>query len=361
LYRVTDPVKMNNLNFEGKDIYVGIDVHKRSWDIKIMTAHTSQKRIHKSSPSPEFLASYLRNTYPGASYKCVYEAGFCGFWIQEKLMNLGIDTMIVNPADVPTTDKEKRFKDDRIDSNKLANSLRSGQLNGIYVPRKQTQIDRSLVRQRYQYASDERRMKNRITSHLDFYGIKIDEVNNSKHWSNNYLNQLEELAVTKQDLVLQGYMNKLRSERQYALQLTKNLRKLSKTKRYKEDVELLRSIPGVGLLTSMVYVTEIGDITRFKKDDHYIAYIGLVPGKHASADKERIGSLSKRGNKRIRTALILSAWISIRNSAEMVGYYETYRSQGKASNQAIIKIARKLALRMKAVIRDRKKYKIKIE
>lgn len=276
-------------------------------------------------------------------------------------MNLGVDTIIVNPADVPTTDKEKRFKDDRIDSIKLATSLRSGQLKGIYVPPKQTQLDRSLVRQRYQYASDERKMKNRIKSHLDFYGIEIGETKEYVHWSNNYIKELEKSALSRKDLVLQGYLEKLRREREYALQLTRQLRDLSKTERYSEQIEFLRSIPGVGLLTSMVYVTEIGDITRFKKDDHYIAYIGLVPGQHSSGDKQRTGKLSKRGNKRIRTALILSAWMSIRNSAEMVGYYETYRSQGKTSNQAIIKIARKLALRMKAVIRDRKKYEFKPE
>ncbi|MBT8229402.1 MAG: IS110 family transposase [Bacteroidia bacterium] len=347
--------------FKDKDIYVGIDVHKKSWDIKIMTAHTSQKQLHRSTPTPEFLANYLFKTYPGANYKCVYEAGFSGYWIQEELTKLGIETIIVNPADVPTTDKEKRFKDDRIDSNKLANSLRSGQLKGIYVPGKQTQLDRSLVRQRYQYASDERRIKNRIRSHLDFYGIVLDEYYDKTYWSNNYIKQLEDFATSNEDVVLEGYLNKLRSERQYALELTRKLRHLSKTERYKEQVELLRSIPGVGLLTSMVYVTEIGDISRFKKDDHYIAYIGLVPGRHASAEKDPKGRLSKRGNKRIRTALILSAWMSIMNNPEMAGYYENYKSKGKASNVAIIKIARKLALRMKAVLRDKNKYQSRIE
>jgi transposase len=326
-----------------------------------MTANTSQKQIHRSVPTPEYLANYLFKTYPGANYKCVYEAGFSGFWIQEELSKLGIKTIIVNPADVPTTDKEKRFKDDRIDSNKLANCLRSGQLKGIYVPGKQTQLDRSLVRQRYQYASDERKIKNRIRSHLDFYGIVLEEYYEKTYWSNNYIRLLEELASSKEDIVLEGYLIKLRRERQYALDLTRKLRELSKTERYREQVELLRSIPGVGLLTSMVYVTEIGDINRFKKDDQYIAYIGLVPGKHASADKDPKGRLSKRGNKRIRTAIILSAWMSIRNNSEMAAYYETYKSKGKASNVAIIKIARKLALRMKAVIRDRRKYESKIE
>lgn len=351
---------MEKISFKDKDIFVGMDIHKKSWDIKILTAHTTQKQIHKASPSPEFVANYLNEHYPQANFKCVYEAGFSGFWIQEELAKLGVNTIIVHPGDVPTTDKEKRFKDDRIDSSKLALSLRSGQLTGIHIPCKQMQHDRSLVRQRYQYASDERRMKNRISSHLDFYGIKIEEVDKSRHWSNNYIIMLESFASQHGDLVLHNYLDKLRSERSFSYNMTRELRKLSKTDRFQESFELLRSIPGVGLLTAMTFLTEIGDISRFKKDDNYIAYIGFIPGSHSSGEREYRGSMSKRGNKRIRTALILSAWMSIRNSTEMAWHYEHYRSKGKVANKAIVKVAKKLALCMKAVLRDKKKYEVRI-
>lgn len=350
---------MNTINFKDKDIFVGLDVHKKSWDIKILTAHSSQKQIHKSMPSPEFVAQYLKEHYPQANFHCVYEAGFCGFWIQERLSQLGLKTIVVHPGDVPTTDKEKRFKDDRIDSTKLALSLRSGQLMGIYIPPKQMQLDRSLVRQRYQYASDVRRMKNRITSHLDFYGIKVEEVEKNRYWSNHYVTKLDMFATRHRDLVLQNHLAKLRQEREMSLRMTRELRKLSKTTRYAESFNLLRSIPGVGLLTAMVFLTEIGDISRFKKDDHFIAYIGLLPGSHSSGEKEYRGRMSKRGNKRVRTALILSAWMAVANSSEMACAYEHYRSKGKTANIAIVKIARKLALRMKAVLRDKKKYEIR--
>ena len=54
---------MKSINFKGKDIYVGIDVHKKSWDIKMMTAHSSQSQIHKASPSPEFLSMSIFYNY----------------------------------------------------------------------------------------------------------------------------------------------------------------------------------------------------------------------------------------------------------------------------------------------------------
>jgi len=58
---------MENVSYKDIDIFTGIDVHKRSWDIKIMTAHTSQKQIHRAEPSAEFVAQYLKRHYPGAN------------------------------------------------------------------------------------------------------------------------------------------------------------------------------------------------------------------------------------------------------------------------------------------------------
>ena len=77
---------------------------------------------------------FLTRSYPGAEYHSVYEAGFCGFWIHERLTALGIDNIVVNPADVPTKSSEKLRKTDTVDSGKLARSLRANELKGIYTP-----------------------------------------------------------------------------------------------------------------------------------------------------------------------------------------------------------------------------------
>jgi len=164
---------MGNLNFKGKNIYVGIDVHKRSWSIKILSDNANLRQEYFRDPSPEMLVRYLNIKYPQAKYKCAYEAGFCGFWIQEGLSSLGVETIVIHPADIPTTDKEKRFKDDKLDAIKIAKCLRAGQLTGIHVPSAQQRADRSFVRLRYKLASDIRKTMNRITGHLDFEGQVI--------------------------------------------------------------------------------------------------------------------------------------------------------------------------------------------
>ena len=126
-------VQSNTLDFRGQNIYVGIDVHLKSWSVAILSEHSVLRRF-RQDPEPEVLHKYLVSNYPGANYFSVYEAGFCGFWIHEKLTNLGITNIVVNPADVPTMSKEKLRKTDAVDCNKLARELRSGSLEGIYVP-----------------------------------------------------------------------------------------------------------------------------------------------------------------------------------------------------------------------------------
>ena len=83
--------------------------------------------------SVEVLKNYLWKMYPEANFHSVYEAGFCGYWIHQKLVTYGINNIVVNPADIPTTDKEKKRKTDRVDSRKLGRSLRSGELHSIYI------------------------------------------------------------------------------------------------------------------------------------------------------------------------------------------------------------------------------------
>ena len=76
------------ISFKGQRIFIGIDVHLKSWSVTIASEHAVLKRFTQS-PSPEALHSFLTREYPDAEYKSVYEAGFCGFWIHERLMELG--------------------------------------------------------------------------------------------------------------------------------------------------------------------------------------------------------------------------------------------------------------------------------
>ena len=78
----------NKINFNGQSIYVGIDVHLKSWKVTIMTEKLNHKTFSQN-PNPELLCQYLTRNFPGGQYYSAYEAGFCGYWIHNKLTSLG--------------------------------------------------------------------------------------------------------------------------------------------------------------------------------------------------------------------------------------------------------------------------------
>ena len=111
------------LDFTGQQIYVGLDIHKKSWSVSIYSEHSEHKTFTQP-PAVDKLVYYLRRHFPGATYHSVYEAGYSGFWIHDRLQEHGVQCLVVNPADVPTKDKERTKKTDRVDCRKLARSLR---------------------------------------------------------------------------------------------------------------------------------------------------------------------------------------------------------------------------------------------
>ena len=109
-------------NFEGQTIYVGMDVHKASWNLGIHLNDMFIKNVHQK-PNPFIMAQYLKQNYPGAHYKAAYEAGKFGFWIQRQLTALGIECLVVNPADIPKSQKDTLQKTDQRDARNLGTTV----------------------------------------------------------------------------------------------------------------------------------------------------------------------------------------------------------------------------------------------
>ena len=90
----------------------------------------------------------------------------------------------------------------------------------------------------------------------------------------------------------------------------KGIKALSQRERYKEDVELLMGIPGIGLITAMTLLTELGDISRFRNLDGLCSYIGLVPITKSSGECDSVGHITKRQNKVLRSMIVESFWLA---------------------------------------------------
>ena len=114
--------QVNKLSFSGEEIFCGIDVHAKSWTVSIRDRFT-EYHVFSQPPIPAVLVNHIKNNFPNATYNIVYEAGFCGFSYQRYFQKEGINCIVVNAADVPTFDKEKRTKTDVVDCRKLSKCL----------------------------------------------------------------------------------------------------------------------------------------------------------------------------------------------------------------------------------------------
>lgn len=353
--------QVNQLDFSGQNIYIGLDIHLKQMTVTILGERLHHKTFSQE-PDAGALSSYLKRNFPGAHYRAAYEAGFSGFWLQEALQAQGIDCIIVNPADVPTKDKERKRKNDRVDSRKIASSLRNAELDPIHIPSKQCQLDRCLLRNRNNLIKDNTRCRNRIKSLLNYFGIRYPErfARSGTHWSRGFMDWLKTVDLGGSgNAALNIYLQEAEFRRDLLTKTLKEIRALSNQERYSKRVNLSMTVPGVGRLTAMTFLTELERIDRFRNRDALCNYVGLVPDISASDETVHIGDMTKRGNRTLRKFLVESAWIAARKDPALTIKYNDLCSRMNG-NKAIIRIARMLITRIQYVLSKEEPYQFGI-
>ena len=218
---------------------------------------------------------------------------------------------------------------------------------------------RTLVRYRKTLVKEINRYKYRTKSLLYFNGFRLPvelEIG-SKHWSKNYSNWLKDLKMQTghSKMVLDSIIETVEHLRSKLLEINKQLRNLEKKGQYSDRILLLRTVPGIGLIMSMTLITELENIERFGTLDKLCSYVGLVPRTNSSGENEKVGSITSRSNRQLRSMLIESSWIAIRQDPALMMRYGELR-QRMESNKAIIKIAKKLLSRIKHVLKNNEPY-----
>jgi transposase len=343
------------IDFTGKDLFIGLDVHKKSWSVTV-TVDGMEHKTYTQPPDPEALFNYLQRNFPGGSFHSAYEAGFCGYDIHRRLNSLGIENIVINAADIPTTQKDKLQKRDPVDSRKLARSLEKGSLHGIHVFDRNEEELRTLNRTRFYLMRDFRRSKNRIKSFLQYYGIPIPLEYDNNQWTLKFVSWLKQIKMQTQsgNDAFSSLILSFEYHRKQLLDLSRQIRQ--RIREYdKELYLLLRTISGIGPLTASALITELGDINRFKNIDQLSSYVGLVPRIRESGETTHTGGITFRCNTFLRTLLIESSWQAIRMDPALMQYYHNHVVNSKG-HKVVIKVARKLLNRIRYVMKNRQPY-----
>jgi transposase len=330
-------------------LYIGMDIHKKSWSLHFRTDISDHKSM-TIPPRADVLEGYVNQHFPAHQVHLVYESGSSGFSVARHFLHLGWHVKVVNPADIPTMNKQIYQKTDAIDCRNLSKQLQADQLRGIFIPDEEQDNLKSLVRQRAVISKQLRSTKNGIKSLLLYHGITIPPEYDNPNWSKSFIEWIKN--ITWNTITLKGCMeSKLRSlefHHQEYLTLGNELRAYCR-KHHKTDYYLLKSIPGVGGYLASVILAEIGDLRRFNKSSDFASYVGIVPMIRNSVGSEKVVGVTPRCRALLRSYIIESAWVAFRLDPHMQTYYRKHT--GRNPKSIVVKIAHKLLNRMLAVIK----------
>jgi transposase len=345
-------MKKYNNDFAGELIFMGLDLHRNNWHL---TVRTQNQEIDKMNLPPQW--DNLRkiiDRFGAGRVAVVYEAGYFGFALHDQIRAHGARCVVTPPSLIPQ-ESGNRVKTDKIDSRKLARLLAKEELKSVHVPSVGERNHRQVLRHRNQLVKDRTRVQLRIKSFLAFHGVACPEGN--RKWSGRFLKRLAALELGSPYLqeCFSGQLEEYAFLNAQIFRATKNLRQISQLQEYRESFVLLRTIPGVGLLTAMEILLELGDMSRFPNAERLAAYVGLTPSQHSTGDKVRMGRITGMGKHKLRGTLTEAAWVLIRKDGSMAQRYERIklRSGGK---RAIVAVAHNLLLRIRRVLINRVPY-----
>jgi transposase len=335
-----------------EDLFVGIDLHKHRWHVTIRTVDL--ELFSASIPGTWEALQRVLSRYHDHRLQAAYEAGYFGFRLHDRLVDQGISCLVTPPSLIPQ-EYGNRVKTDRRDSSKLAHLLAKGMLKRVWVPSEEERYHRQVVRRRRQLVRDRVRTQSRIKAELRFHGVHLEEPRGG--WTKIYFASLR--GINFDNRWMQESFNRLLEQYEFlCVQIDKQtqlLRELSEIERYRKRVEILQSIPGIGLISAMELLLELQDISRFRRAEQLAAYVGLTPSQYSSADKVRMGRITGVGKNTLRAILVEASWTLIAKDQATRAKYERIkiRSGGK---RAIVAVARTLLLRMRRMLLDSQEY-----
>lgn len=289
--------------------YVGLDVHKETIVIGIAEDGREGEVRHYGTIANTIDAvdKFIRKQISrGAELHCVYEAGPTGYGLFHYLQSNGIDCIVTAPSTIPKKSSE-RIKHDRRDACNLAKLHRSGDLTPIYVPDREDEAIRDLIRCRDDARIATRKAKQRLLGFLLRHGHSYS---GRSTWSKAHYNWLSDIKMghPAQQIALQEYIAAVEEAVARVSRLTAEIGKSVQGWRLEPLVTAIQALRGVSLLTAATVLAEIGPLTRFTNAKQLMAYLGLVPSLHATGTTMRYGGITKTGNGFVRRTLVEAAW-----------------------------------------------------
>ena len=269
-------------------------------------------------------------------------------WFIERVQDLGHEIWIGDAAQIRASYVRKQ-KTDKRDAAHILKLLVEGRFPRLWAPDREQRDLRQLVLHRHKLVMIRARVKNEL-QHLS---LNKGMQRKRKLWSQAGLQLLRELPLKpwascrREDLL--GLLSMLHR------QIEKLDGAVAQAAEDNPQAKLLMTQPGVGPNTALAFVLTIGDVRRFPRGKQVASYLGLIPREESSGGRQKLGAITKQGNRMLRSLLVEAAQVAVRCDAGLRKQY-LHRCHQKPKAVAKVAIARKLAVRLYWMLRTHTAY-----
>jgi transposase len=340
-------------DYTGQSVFIGIDVHKKTYAVTAISDSKIVKRDTMTACPDKFIA-YCFKHFSGASIFTAYEAGFSGFVLHRQLIEKGTHSIVVHASSIEISSRD-RVKTDKRDSLKIATQLSTGRLKCINIPSKEREAFRFISRLREKFVRDRTRIGVQVKSFLNLNGLIAPNESKkiSRKWILSFLERLDDSEISFN----------LRMMAKRWIETDDNIAdvdfRLKLQAASESELEkIYKSAPGIGTVACRVLINELGDMSQFKNEGALFSFTGLTPQEYSSGEHIRQGHISRQGRSILRKILVQASWKAIKQD---YGLHETFEriSLKAGKKRAIVAIARRLIGHIRACLQKKEEYRYK--
>lgn len=326
----------------GQAVYVGVDVHKRSYSVALFSAEDGQIETYSCPACVEAFVNQLSDLgCPIAGV--VYESGPTGFSLARALEARGFAVTVAAASRVPRG-SAAQAKTDRLDASMLATYLARGLLKSIAIPTIEEEGYRSLVRRRRRLAELRGKIKQRIKGFLLSTGV--EEPDCLKRWTKESVSELLELSLSEHH---HQTLDSMVRELEFVIKEGEILRKqiaVATRKMHHDRYKRLVSVAGVGEVAASTFLSEVFRPERFNRPEEVTSFLGLAPVTSRSGQGPARAKLRPVGQRRLRSTLVEAAWQWTWRDTQAKELFNRHLAKSGVGQKAICVVARHLAIKL---------------
>lgn len=329
--------------------YIGLDIHKKIISYCIKLHDGTIVKQGEIASERKALCQWLSEI--PVQWKGAMEATMFTGWIYDFLKPYALELKVAHPEMLKAITSAKK-KNDRADSEKIADLLRVNLLPECYMAPEEIRELRRILRYRNMIVRTSVKMKNKISGLLMEVGVTYNKKRlHGKRYFNEILEKVEDIPPS---------VNELLKLSRSGIEMFQDVQRrlldtLHDNALIRERVRRLMTIDGIGEVTALTWVLEIGDSNRFSSVRQAISYCGLCSAQNESAGKEQRGPISKKRNKHLQTVLIEAAKLAPRWNKQLAEIHTKEVKRGNC-NRATLAVARKLVAYMLSVEKSHKDF-----